>query len=178
MELCERLASKDIKIRETKCRTALSFSKIEGMDYCLNPYVGCEHGCVYCYAVFMKRYTDHPEEWGEFVNVKVNFIEKLAGQLKKVKPGLIMLGTVTDAYQPLEREMGLTRRCLELLSGYNFGVHMQTKSDLILRDIDLLKKIKNCQVGFTITTLNQSVADQFEPKASKVDQRLRALEIY
>lgn len=177
MELCECLVSKDIKIRETKCRSALSLSKIEGVDYCLNPYVGCEHGCVYCYAVFMKRYTDHSEEWGQFVDIKVNLIERLAEQLKKVKPGLIMLGTVTDAYQPIEREMKLTRRCLELLSQYDFGVHIQTKSDLILRDLDLLKQIKNCWVGFTITTPNQKIADRFEPKASKIEERLRALEI-
>ena len=177
MELCECSTSRNIKIRETRCRTALSPSKIEGVNYALNPYVGCEHGCAYCYAVFMKRYTEHSEEWGQFVDIKVNLIEQLTKQLRKAKPGLIMLGTVTDAYQPLEKERKLTRRCLELLSQYNFEIHIQTKSDLILRDLDLLKQIKNCWVGFTITTLNQKIADRFEPKASKIEQRLRALEI-
>jgi len=177
LELCAYSTSRDIKIRQTKCRTALSPSKIEGVDYALNPYVGCEHGCVYCYAVFMKRFSDHREEWGEFVDIKANFVEKLANQLKRAKPGVIMLGTVTDAYQPLEREVGLSRKCLELLTEYDFEVHIQTKSDLVLRDLDLLKQMRNCHIGFTITTLDEKIASQFEPKASKVSQRLEALKV-
>jgi DNA repair photolyase len=177
LELCECVVSKEMKVKETKCRTALCPSKIPGMDYCLNPYVGCEHSCIYCYAVFMRRYTEHREEWGNFVDVKANFVEKLASQLQKARPGAIMLGTVTDAYQPIEKGLGITRRCLELLTKYDFEVHIQTKSDLILRDLDLLKQIRNLSVGFTITTLDERIADQFEPKASKVSQRLEGLKI-
>jgi len=177
LEPYECLVGKDIKIREIRCRAALVPSKIDGVDYCLNPYVGCEHGCIYCYAVFMKRYAQHDEEWGQFVDIKANLVERLAVHLKKARPGSIMLGTVTDAYQPLEGRMGLSRKCLELLSQYDFEVHIQTKSDLILRDLDLLKYIRNCWAGFTITTLDERTASEFEPRASKPSERLEALKI-
>ena len=68
------------------------------MDYALNPYIGCEHGCVYCYAEFMRKYTNHREKWGEFLDVKINIVERLRQQIKRTKPGAIMVGTVTDAY--------------------------------------------------------------------------------
>ncbi len=177
LELCGDLVGKDIKIGEARCRDALIPSRIDGVDWCLNPYVGCEHGCVYCYAVFMKRYTGHGEEWGQFVDIKTNLIERLAVGLRKTKPGVIMLGTVTDAYQPIEKKVGLSRRCLELLAGHDFQIHVQTKSDLILRDLDVLKRIRDCWAGFTITTLDETLASEFEPGASKVTDRLRALEI-
>ena len=177
MELCQCAISNDIKIGHIRCRNAISPSKIPGVKYCLNPYVGCEHGCIYCYAVFMKRFTEHSEEWGKFVDTKLGFVKRLSVQLGETKPGTLMLGTVTDAYQPLEAEMKLTRRCLELLAGRDLEVHIQTKSDLVLRDLDLLKKIKNCWVGFTITTPDQEMARQFEPRACEVSRRLKALRI-
>ena len=98
-----------MKITEVYCKNALSKSKISGMDYALNPYIGCEHGCVYCYAEFMRKYTNHKEEWGEFVDVKINIVDRLRKQIKRTKPGTIMIGTVTDAYQPLEDKYQLTR---------------------------------------------------------------------
>jgi len=165
-------------IREIKCKSVLSKSGITGVDYAINPYVGCAHGCVYCYAVFMKRFTGHKEEWGTFVDIKVNAPDVLTRQLKRAKPGNISFGTVTDAYQPLEREYGITRACLEALLEHPLPVSILTKSALVLRDLDLIKKLKDVQVAFTITTLDEEVRRRFEPGASPVAARLDALRAF
>ena len=167
---------KKMKISEVYCKNALSRSKISGMDYALNPYIGCEHGCVYCYAEFMRKYTNHKEEWGEFVDVKINIVDRLRKQIIRTKPGTIMIGTVTDAYQPLEKKYQLTRRCLEILADLDFLITIQTKSDLVLRDVDILERTKNKEVGFTITSIDPKVEGLFEPKASKLENRFKALE--
>lgn len=165
-----------MKITEVYCKNALSKSKISGMDYALNPYIGCEHGCVYCYAEFMRKYTNHKEEWGKFVDIKINIVDRLRKQIKRTKPGVIMIGTVTDAYQPLEKKYQLTRRCLEILAELNFPISIQTKSDLVLRDVDILKQMKDKKVGLTITAVDPKVEGLFEPKASKLKNRFHALE--
>jgi DNA repair photolyase len=145
------------------------------MDYALNPYIGCQHGCIYCYAEFMKKYTDHQEEWGEFVDVKINIADRLGEQIKRTKPGTVMVSTVTDAYQPLEEEFYLTRSCLEILADFDFPVSIQTKSDLVLRDLDILKRFSDVEVGFTITSPDSEVERMFEPDASALERRLEAL---
>lgn len=164
-----------LKLKEITCKNALVKSRIEGVDYCLNPYVGCEHNCAYCYAIFMKRFTDHSEEWGTFVDVKVNFLERLEKEVKKAKPGVVMISSVTDAYQPIEEKYRLTRGALEILCGYDFSVSIQTKSDLVLRDIDILKRIKECEVGFTITCLDENIQRKFEPSSSTTQKRFEAM---
>ena len=165
-----------MKISEVYCKSALSRSKISGVDYALNPYTGCEHGCVYCYADFMRKYTNHKEEWGEFVDVKINIVDRLRKQIIRTKPGTIMIGTVTDAYQPLEEKYQLTRRCLEILADFDFPITIQTKSDLVLRDVDILKGVRNMSVGLTITCVDPKIEALFEPKASKLEDRFKALE--
>ncbi|MCR4405554.1 MAG: radical SAM protein [Anaerolineae bacterium] len=162
-------------VKEINCKSILTKSGIEGVDYALNPYVGCAHGCVYCYASFMKRFTGHPEEWGTFVDVKVNAAEVLARQMRRAKPGNISSGTVTDPYQPLEARYEITRACLQVLADHDFPVSILTKSDLVLRDLDLLRRLKNVEVGFTITTLDEEVQRFFEPGSSPASARLAAL---
>ena len=164
-----------MKITETTCKNALVKSGIEGMKYALNPYTGCQHACLYCYAEFMKKYTHHPEPWGKFVDAKINLVDRLRQQVKRTKPGTVMIGTVTDAYQPLERKFSLTRQCLEVLSGTDFPVFIQTKSDLILRDIDVLQKTKEKEIGLTITCPDSRVERIFEPAASDLERRFEAL---
>jgi DNA repair photolyase len=166
-----------IKVGEIFCKSALVKSNIPGIDYALNPYLGCEHGCVYCYASFMQRYYHQDEVWGEFVDVKVNFVEKLRSQIKRTKPGLVYLSSVTDPYQPLEKKYKLTRECLKILAQLNFPVSIQTKSDLVLRDVDILKQINDCEVGFTLTTLDEKIRKTFEPHSSTLNQRFEALKI-
>jgi DNA repair photolyase len=162
-------------VKEVSCKTILTPSGIEGVDYALNPYVGCGHGCVYCYATFMKRFTGHTEAWGTFVDVKVNAAQVLARQLRRARPGTISLSTVTDAYQPLEEAYQVTRACLQALAGYAQPITILTKSALVLRDLDLLAQLPRVEVAFTITTLDETLRQQFEPGASPIADRLEAL---
>jgi DNA repair photolyase len=164
-----------VTVREIECKSILTKSGIEGVDYALNPYVGCAHGCVYCYASFMKRFTGHKEEWGAFVDIKANAAVVLARQMRRAKHGNIVSGTVTDPYQPLEERYEITRACLEVLTDYDFPVSILTKSDLVLRDLDLLRRLKDLEVGFTITTLDEEVRWVFEPHPSPISARLVAL---
>ena len=163
--------------REIECKSALNKTGIPGFEYCLNPYVGCTHACVYCYASFMCRFTGHQEKWGEFLDVKVNFAQVLAKQLsKRNRPqGKVLLGTVTDAYQPAEARYAITRASLEILADYQLlEVHILTKSALVLRDLPILRRLLACEVGFTITTMDPRVARIVEPGASSPQLRLAA----
>jgi DNA repair photolyase len=162
-------------VREIECKSLLTKSGIASIDYALNPYVGCAHGCVYCYASFMKRFTGHKEAWGSFVDVRVNAAAVLARQMPRAKRGKISLSTVTDPYQPLEKQHQITRACLEVLAAYDFPVSILTKSDLVRRDVDLLRRFQDVEVGFTITALDDEVRRVFEPGASPIPARLAAL---
>lgn len=160
-------------VKEIVAKGILSKSQI--YEYALNPYVGCQHNCVYCYAKFMKRFTGHSEPWGEFVDVKINAAELLAREVKKKKKGRVWISGVCDAYQPLEKKYRLTQRCLEILVEDRWPFTVQTKSPLVLRDIELLKKAADCEVGFTITTADEKMRGIFEPGAPPIAKRIEAL---
>ncbi len=163
--------------REILCKSALTRTKITGFQYCINPYTGCAHACLYCYASFMCRFTDHREKWGRFLDVKINFCEALARQLYgRTRPeGRVLVGTVTDAYQPAESVYKLTRASLEMLADYQLlDVHILTKSALVQRDIPILRRLRSCQVGFTITTVDSGIARVIEPGASAPSLRFEA----
>lgn len=167
-----------MKIRTIKCKNVLTKSNLPQVDYCINPYVGCLHGCVYCYARFMRRFTGHNELWGQFLDIKINAPEIIAKELiKNPKRGTILLGSVTDAYQPHEHKYQLTRAILKILCQYNFPISILTKSNLVIRDIDLLKQFNNCEVGLTITSIDENVARNFEPCTPSPQKRIEALEI-
>jgi DNA repair photolyase len=163
-----------MKIREITAKSILSTSQVS--DYALNPYVGCQHACVYCYAKFMKRFTGHRENWGEFVDVKINAPDLLAREVTKKKVGRVWVSGVCDPYQPLERKYRLTRLCLAVLVENNWPVMVQTKSPLVLRDIDILKRATDIEVGFTITTADERMRKIFEPGAPPSAKRVEALE--
>jgi DNA repair photolyase len=165
----------NLRIREVRCRSILNRSRIPSVDYAINPFTGCEHGCVYCYSDFMRRFRRHREEWGQFVDVKVNAPRVLRRQLPRAKLGLISLSTVTDPYQPLESRYELTRACLRELIHHPFPVSILTKSALVLRDLDLLSKLGEVDVGLTITTLDEKLRKVFEPRAPSISDRLHAL---
>jgi DNA repair photolyase len=170
--------SRDIKIQEIQCKSTVGKCGFPGGGLCINPYVGCGHGCVYCYARFMKRFTGHTEEWGTFVDVKINIAEVLKKQLQspRLKGEVIYIGTVTDPYQPIEEEYRLTRSILKVLLNYKNPVCILTKSDLLLRDLDLLKRFKEIDINFTITTLNEKWKKLVEPNSPTIKQRLQAIE--
>lgn len=164
-----------VKISEVLARSILNKSKI--FDYCLNPYTGCSHGCRYCYAgLFMARYSGHSEPWGQFVDVKMNAPELLRRQLPRARRGTVWIASVCDPYQPVEARYQLTRKCLRELSRRDFPVFIQTKSDLVVRDLDILKDLAELEVGFSIATDDDRTAALFEPGAPSVTRRLNALE--
>ncbi|MDD3190675.1 MAG: radical SAM protein [Candidatus Pacebacteria bacterium] len=164
------------KISEIKASSIITKSNLPKTDYVINPYVGCMHHCFYCYARFMKRFTEHEEGWGEFVDVKINASELVPKKSEKYKGKTILLSSVTDAYQPIERKYEITRKILEKLIPLETDLEILTKSDLVLRDIDLIKKFKSCRVGITIATLDEDLRRKIEPFASPVQNRIRALE--
>ncbi len=161
-----------MKLREVSCSTALSPSSLPGLDYALNPYRGCSIGCVYCYSPSVLRES---RPWGGFVDVKRNIPAVLAKELKRSRRGVVGLGTVTDGYQPLEPRFHLTRYCLEQLARFDFPVSIQTKSSLVLRDLDLLTRLRDVEVGVTITTLDEGMRRRFEPLSSPSPRRLETL---
>ena len=129
-----------MEIKEIKVKSIIVKSGLPGADFVINPYIGCVHGCIYCYARFMKRFTGHLEPWGDFVDVKINGPDLIPEKWSKYQGKSIIIGSVTDAYQPIEKKYQLTRRILEKLIPLQPDLEIITKSDLVLRDIDLLKQ--------------------------------------
>lgn len=163
-----------MKVKEIQSKSILSVSKI--YDYVINPYVGCQHACSYCYARFMKRFSGHKEPWGEFVDVKINAADLLQTEIKKKKRGSVWISGVCDPYQPLESKYQLTRQCLEILANHNWPVVIQTRSNLVLRDIDILRDASNIEVGLSITTADDEIRKLFEPYAPPIKERINTLE--
>jgi len=161
-------------VKEIQSKTILSTSKV--YDYVINPYVGCQHACSYCYARFMKRFSGHKEPWGQFVDAKINAADLLRSEINKKKRAKVWISGVCDPYQPLERKYELTRKCLEILAQNDWPVVIQTRSPLVLRDMDILKGARNFEVGLTITTADDAIRKLFEPNAPPIMERLRALD--
>lgn len=162
-----------MEIQEMVCKTALSVSTLPGLKYSLNPYRGCMHDCAYCYAPNVLRIPR--EYWGECIGVKTNIPAILAKELKTKKPGVVGISTVTDPYQPLEKNYSLTRFCLEQLVSHDFPAHIQTKSALVTRDIDIISRFSDAQVMMSIGTMNDQERRLLEPFTSPIPDRLAAL---
>jgi len=161
-------------VKEIQAKSILSKSQV--YPYVINPYVGCQHGCTYCYARFMKRFSGHKEEWGQFVDVKINAAELLKKEIAHKKAATVWISGVCDPYQPLEKKYRLTRQCLEILAQHDWPVAIQTRSPLILRDLDILVQGKHFKAGLSITTADDAVRQIFEPNASSIEERLMALD--
>ncbi|MFH1895889.1 MAG: radical SAM protein [bacterium] len=173
-----------MKVCEIKAKSVLTKSGLPGADFVVNPYVGCSFGCQYCYAAFIGRWKHPGEDWGSFVDVKVNASEVLKKQLLKLEKqklakdfGTVFFSSVTDPYLGLEAKYQITRKCLESLVDFEYQgeVSILTKSPLVTRDIDIFKKLKRVSVGLTITSLDDKVSQFLEGKAPPVSSRLKAL---
>jgi DNA repair photolyase len=162
-------------VREIVAKSILSKSQV--YDYVVNPYVGCSHSCRYCYAAFMKRFTGHKEKWGEFVDIKINAPELLAGEIKRKRVGRVWVSGVCDPYQAAEKKYKLTMMCLEVLLANQWPVTIQTKSSLVLRDIGILENFNDIEVGFSVTTADEKIRKLFEPGASPIKERIHALDV-
>jgi DNA repair photolyase len=165
-----------ITISKIQVKNAINKSRIYGVQYCLNPYRGCQHACRYCYAELIIKKTGKNERWGSYVDIKDNFIDILGKEVHSAKKGIVMISSVTDPYQPIEARTCLTRKCLKVLADKNFPVYILTKSPLVLRDIDIFKSLEDCEVGITITTDNENIRKLFEPFAPPLESRISALQ--
>lgn len=163
-----------IKVSEIQVKDLFTKSKLPDADYVCNPYQGCPHKCIYCYAEFMKRFCNHNEEWGDFLDVKkVSSI-----RLPKVdEKQTILLSSVTDPYNPFERKYESTRTILKELVGTSGNIEILTKSELVVRDIDILKELKHIKVGISINIMDDSIRRDIEPFASSIEKRIEALKI-
>ena len=161
-------------IRETEAKSIISKSNLPVCEYAVNPYVGCTRGCRYCYASFMKRFTGHTEAWGTFLDVKmwpeIKNPQKYAGRE-------LFIGSVTDPYVPQEETYGRTRALLEQLKGSGAKISIATKSDLILRDLELIKTFPEARVSWSVNTLDENFKDDMDHAVS-IERRLRAMKTF
>lgn len=162
----------NIKYTQVACKSILNKSGLA--DYAVNCYTGCAHGCVYCYARFASRFSHPHQPWGSFVDIKVNAPEVLAREVRRKPAGHVILSSVCDAWQPVEKQARLTRQCLEILLRYRYEISVLTKSALSRRDLDLLAT-GNVDFGVTVTTLDPHLARVIEPGASPPLERLGVL---
>lgn len=158
-------------LRQIEVKNILTKSNLPVADYSVNPYTGCAHACRYCYASFMKRFSNHPEPWGGFVDVKlwpgIRHKERYAG-------AELFIGSVTDPYQPAEEVFGRTRALLEQLQGSGCRISIATKSDLVLRDIDLIRTFPDARVSFSINTLDEDFRADMDD-ARSIECRIEAM---
>jgi DNA repair photolyase len=159
-------------VREITCKSALNACGLPGFRYSMNPYRGCQHGCVYCYSPCVLR---EGRPWGGFVDVRVNIPTILAKELSRRERGEVWLGSVCDAYQPVEEKYGVTRMCLEQLAKAEMPVSLLTKSALCVRDFDLMKSFEDFDLGFSMAFASELVRRKIEPGASSVEQRIDAV---
>ena len=150
-------------IREIRTKNIITKSDLPVCDYSVNPYIGCTHGCMYCYASFMKRFTGHTEPWGTFLDVKtwpeIRNPQRYAGKE-------LFIGSVTDPYLPEGGKYRRTRALLEQLRGNNVKISIATKSDLILRDLDLIRTFPDAHVSWSVNTLDEDFKDDMDNAAS------------
>lgn len=161
----------EIKVKHIETKDIMTKSSLPLGGYSVNPYVGCLHACKYCYASFMKRFTKHDEPWGTFVDVKNWPVIKNPSKYKNQK---VIIGSVTDGYQPIEKEVCNTQRLLNELLYSQADITICTKSDLVLRDIDLLKKMSKVTVSFSINTLDEKFKEDMDQGVS-IERRLKAM---
>lgn len=158
-------------INDVQVNSVMTKSSLPVGGYSVNPYVGCTHACKYCYASFMKRFTGHTEEWGTFLDVKhwspIKNPKKYAGQL-------VVIGSVTDGYNSYEEQFRRTRAILEELKDSDAKIMICTKSDLVLRDLDLLTQMKDVTVSWSINTLDEEFRADMD-EAVSIERRLDAM---
>ena len=162
----------DLKIIKIRAKRAFTKTKIPGANYVINQYVGCEHACLYCYAKFMCRWYKYGK-WGEWIAVKENLPEIVKRENVK---GVVCMSSVGDAYQPIENKTKLTKRILENMNKKT-KLRILTKSDLVLRDIELFKEFEDIEVGLTVNGFDAKLKKEIEPFSPSNERRIEALKM-
>ncbi|MBX3083397.1 MAG: radical SAM protein [Anaerolineae bacterium] len=166
-----------VEFKPSKSILTRSSGYIGTFDYTLNPYGGCTFGCTYCYAAFFARTETLKAEWGNWVQVKENALDLLKKRRRPLNGQTIYMSSVTDPYQPIEKELELTRAILEELAAYHQPrLVIQTRSPLVTRDIDVLTQFQHVQINMTVTTDDEAVRRVFEPTCPSNARRLEAVQ--
>lgn len=172
-----------IKIREVQAKSIVARTKVPSADYVINPYTGCQFGCMYCFATFMGRFVgESNENWGKYVYVKTNAVELMHKDIRRLLKQdphpTVVLSTVTDPYQGVEKKYGLTRGILEVFTEHDYQgrVGILTKSPMVLKDVDVLQRITNVEVGLSITTSDDQLSRFLEVQAPAASARIRTLD--
>ncbi len=163
----------EIVERRIEVRDYLTKSNLPASDYVINPYVGCPHACKYCYARFMKRFTGHKEKWGSFIDIKE--CSKPISR-KKLEGKSVFIASVTDCYNEFEKKYEIMRKILEQLKSADCEVTISTKSNLVLRDMDLLKEFSNLKVALSVNTLDEKFRNDMD-SGSTIAERLEAMKL-
>lgn len=165
-----------MKIIEQTVETILRPTSINLAPFVINPYQGCQLGCYFCYAQFSKTAKKQDRAWGSYVKVKINAVELLKQELKVIKPKSVLLGSITECFQPIEKKYGITRQILELLNAQSIPFTVMSRSALIIDYLDFLDK-GNCQsIYFTINTLPEALNAEFNFQAPNFIQGLAVVE--
>ena len=164
----------EMRVLEMKAKSALNRSGMVELDYAFNAYLGCAHGCRYCYAADITP-GESPETWGDTVRVRTNIIEVLQREIKSKRRGLVGISTITDPYQPIEAKYRLSRQAIGLLLANGFRVSIQTKSPLVLRDLDILRGKKGLDAGVSLATPDKEISRLIDRKSPLPDARIRTL---
>ena len=158
-------------IKQIQVKSVLTKSNLPIAGYSVNPYVGCSHACKYCYACFMKRFTGHIEPWGEFIDVKM---WPPITHPNRYDGSTFIVGSVTDGYIPQEHKYERTRAFLTQMQGAKIHLIITTKSDLVTRDIDLIKTFPDPLVSWSINTLDESFKSDME-RTPSIERRIEAM---
>lgn len=170
------METRPVEISEAACKTLLQKSRMGFSEYTLNPYVGCTFGCSFCYVPSLRRFRGQEwETWGEWAQAKINAPEVLRRELAKIGPDArILIGTATDAWQPIEKRYGITRALLEEIARHSNPVSLITRSPLLLRDIAILQQMARnggVHVGVSLSMFDDRARKAFEPRAPSVKGR-------
>ena len=171
----------EITYREIEAKGALNHVQGMPFEWSLNPYVGCEHACSYCFArAYNARYRERDvgAAFDRNIEIRTNFVERLRNELRRRPHGSVAIGTATDPYQPIEGKYRLTRGCLEALVDFPMPTGIVTKGPLVVRDIDVLQRLDaktDLTVYFSVPCVDEDVVRKTDPGTAPPRQRLRAL---
>lgn len=160
-----------MKIKPCDNRTVLNPCSLENLNYQVDPYIGCEHYCYYCYAL-----NQTETDWRAEILYHEDIVGRLTSELAQIPPQTIYMGWHTDPYQPCEAQHRQTRQVLELLAEMGFSASILTKSDLVLRDMDLLKSMTHASVSVSVAFVDNGVRRKFEAKTKDTGARIDALQ--
>lgn len=169
-----------VEMRPSQSILSKATGFIRAYDFTLNPYRGCQYGCSYCYAAAFSPNGKMRQDWGNWVIVKENAAALLEKELKRWhkkrdRPPSIYMSSVTDPYQPLETQQRLTRQLLEIMLPFKPCLVIQTRSPMILRDVDLLQRFRQLRINMSIPTGSDRVRRDFEPRSPSIAARLQAV---